>query len=189
MDVDVSGLPGAAALGDSVCVSGCCLTVAGEASGEGERRRGTAAFDVVPETLSKTTLGRLRVGSRVNLEGSVTPTTLLGGHLVQGHVDGVGQVLRVEKDAEWRVRIGAADGLMEYVSPKGSVAVDGVSLTIAAIGRVAGGGGGWFEVALIPTTLAKTTLSNLREGDACNLEMDMIAKMVVHWLQNYGDRG
>lgn len=162
-------------LGESISVSGCCLTVAGVSEG-------AWAFDVVRETLSKTTLGGLAAGSLVNLEHSVTPATLLGGHLVQGHVDGVGVVERVDRGADWRVRVRSPAGLMEYMTPKGSVAVEGVSLTLAAVDVAAG----WFEVALIPTTLEVTTLGGLRDGDRVNLEADAMAKTVVHWLKNFG---
>jgi riboflavin synthase len=165
------------AIGDSIAVQGCCLTVAGLESD------GTLAFDVVPETLAKTTLGGLSVGSEVNLEPAATPATLLGGHLVQGHVDGVGEVIRVTPD--WRVTVRPPSGLMEYFVPKGSVVVDGVSLTLAEVDPA----GGVFEVALIPTTLEKTTLGGVRAGQRCNLECDVIAKTVVHWLKHYGRGG
>jgi riboflavin synthase len=163
------------ALGESISVSGCCLTVAGA-------DKALWSFDAVPETLAKTTLGALRPGSRVNLEHSVTPATLLGGHLVQGHVDGVGAVEQVQRGDDWRIRVRPPAGLIEYLTPKGSVTMDGVSLTLAAVDVA----GGWFEVALIPTTLKLTTLGGLREGDRCNLEADAIAKTVVHWLKHFG---
>ncbi len=166
--------------GDSICVSGCCLTVA-EAPA---RTAGALAFDVVPETLARTTLGRWREGTGVNLERSLAAGDLMGGHIVQGHVDGVGVVERVETGAEHRVVVRPPGELMEFAVPKGSVGVDGVSLTLARVAP--GGGGGVFEVALIPTTLRLTTLGDLREGDACNLEMDVIAKTVVHWMRHYG---
>ncbi len=178
--VDVQGWGHRAGMGESISVNGCCLTVAG---GEGDR----LAFDAVPETLAKTTLGRLSVGSRVNLEHSATVNTLLGGHVVQGHVDGMGEVLRVVRPArvgegEWRVRIGVPGGLMEFVTPKGSVSVEGVSLTVAGLDV----GAKWLEVALIPVTLEATTLADLREGEGVNLEMDVFAKTVVHWLRHFG---
>jgi riboflavin synthase len=138
-------------------------------------------FDVVPETLDKTTIGELTPGRRVHLEHSATPSTLLGGHVVQGHVDGVGVVESIVTDGEWRVRLRPPRELMEYVAPKGSIALDGVSLTIAALDA----GEGWFEVALIPTTLEKTTLAEWRPGSRCNLEMDAFAKMAVHWLKHF----
>jgi riboflavin synthase len=138
------------------------------------------AFDVVAQTLALTTLGGLAPGQRVHLEPSATLATLLGGHLVQGHVDGVGTVASVRTSGEWRARITPPAHLMEYLAPQGSIAVQGVSLTLAAIAppREA-----WFEIALIPTTLAKTTLGELRGGSRVNLECDVIAKHVVHWLK------
>ena len=208
-----------AKLGDSVSVSGCCLTVAAKPARGGR----ILAFDIVRETLDKTMLGGLRCGSRVNLEHAATPSTLLGGHLVQGHVDGVGVVVSApvsmqaaRRRDEWRVRIalpvlgggvrsggtGEAGGgggvsmahLAECIAPKGSICVDGVSLTVADVwgaGGVVGGGRGQrgergFEVALIPTTLAKTTLADLRAGDRVNLEVDLIARMVVWALRQSG---
>lgn len=167
--------------GESISVSGCCLTLA-EHPGADAR----LSFDVVPETLARTTLGTLRAGSGVNLERSVTPLTLLGGHLVQGHVDGTGVVDRIDRGDGWRVRVSPGRELMEYVAPKGSIAVEGVSLTIAALEP----GSGWFEVALIPTTLAVTTLGELRAGHRVNIECDIVVKSMVHWMRHYsGGRG
>ena len=162
--------------GDSISVSGVCLTVV-------EAGAGGWAFDVVPETLAKTTLGRLRPGSRVNLEHAATPTTLMGGHVVQGHVDGVGVVDLVSTVGEYRIRVRAPAGLMEYMVPKGSVCLEGVSLTLAAVSP-----GEWIEVALIPATLEKTTLGGLRAGEQVNIEADVFAKTVVNWLRNYGNQ-
>jgi riboflavin synthase len=180
-------------LGDSISVSGVCLTVAAPPL-PGDR--GALTFDVVSETLDKTTLGLLRVGSRVNLEHAATATTLMGGHIVQGHVDGRGRVAAVRTGEDWRVRVVPEEqSLMQYVVPKGCITVDGVSLTIASIfeerserrgsSRAAERG---FEVALIPTTLEKTTLSALRKGDHVNLEMDTLAKTVVHYLRSFGEQ-
>lgn len=164
------------ALGDSVSINGCCLTIARTDAGPG-----TLVFDVVPETLAKTTIGGLGVGARVNLEQAATLSTLLGGHLVQGHVDGVGVIEGVRTQGEWRVRIRPPAALMAYVAPKGSIALEGVSLTVADLSP----GEGWFEVALIPTTLDKTTLGQLAGGSKVNIECDPIAKTVVHWLTHY----
>ncbi len=176
--VDVAGWGVVPRYGDSIAVQGCCLTVAEEPRAGVER----LAFDVVPETLSKTTLGGLGPGSRVHLEASATLATLLGGHLVQGHVDGVGRVERIWTEGEWRVRVRPPSELMQYMTPKGSISVEGVSLTLAAVSPEEG----WFELALIPTTLAKTTLGALKVGDGVNLECDAIGKTVVHWLRHYG---
>ena len=161
--------------GASIAVAGCCLTVA-------DRRPDAARveavrFDVVPQTLRSTTIGSLGEGDRVNLESSATPTTLLGGHLVQGHVDEVGTVLSIVTEGEWRVRIGMGASLAPLLVPRGSIAVEGVSLTVAALDRE------WFEVALIPETLQRTTLGGLAVGDGVNLEGDCIAKMVVRVLE------
>ena len=154
--------------GESIAVDGCCLTIAGR----------SFEFDVIRQTLEVTALGRLKVGDRVNLEHAVTPTTMLGGHIVQGHVDGVGTVSEVNSDpTQWRLRISPPARLMEEIVEKGSVAVSGVSLTVAATGP------DWFEVALIPTTLELTNLGTLKVGDEVNLETDYIAKVVVNYLR------
>lgn len=155
--------------GDSVAVSGCCLTQVGEALG------GRLTFDVVPETLEKTTLGALAAGDAVNLEACVTPTTALGGHLVQGHVDGVGEVRAVERAAGAHLlRIGPPAAFAAWLLPQGSVTVAGVSLTVARLEA-----DGSFAVALIPETLERTTLGRLRPGDRVNLEGDMLVKAVA----------
>lgn len=182
LEIDPGGWLHRPALGESICVSGCCLTVAEPPAAPG----GALAFDVVYETLEMTTLGTFRAGTRVNLERSLTAADLLGGHMVQGHVEGVGTVERVKRGDEWRVRVRPPTGLMEFIVPKGSVTVDGVSLTVAAVDPGRSGSGGWFEVALIPTTLRLTTLGELSEGSRCNLETDIIARTVVHWLRAYG---
>ena len=153
-------------VGDSVAVAGVCLTVV-ESSG------GSLAFDVVPETLTRTALGRLEEGARVNLEAPVRVGDPLGGHLVQGHVDSVGRVRSVAQEGDGRrVWFDAPESIVRYCLEKGSIAVDGVSLTIAAVG-VDG-----FEVALIPHTLAVTTLGELEPGSQVNLEVDHLAKVV-----------
>ncbi len=170
--------------GDSICVSGCCLTVTAVA----DQR---LSFDVVAESLAKTKPDWWAVGSKVNLERSVRADTLMGGHIVQGHVDGVGRVVRVERDGlgeggDYRVTIQPPAELMEFLTPKGSVCIDGVSLTIADLRVGDAANPGTLTVALIPATLAATTLASLTAGDAVNLEMDVIAKTVVHWMKHYG---
>ncbi|MBY0313050.1 MAG: riboflavin synthase [Phycisphaerales bacterium] len=175
--------------GDSICVSGVCLTVV-------DTGRGRWAFDVVAETLAKTTLGRVSVGDSVNLEHAATATTLLGGHIVQGHIDGVGRVEHVQEGEDWRVWFSVPKELAEYLAPKGSICVEGVSLTIASIwegapdvpggARRGRGKGQGFSVALIPETLERTTLAGLRTGDTVNLEMDAMAKSIVFWLRRFG---
>ena len=152
-----------AQVGDSVAVAGVCLTVV-------EAAEGRLAFDVVPETLSRTALGRLGPGSEVNLEPSLRLGDQLGGHVVQGHVDGVGRVRSVAP--EGRVWIDAPESVVRYCIEKGSIAVDGVSLTVAAYDDDG------FEVALIPHTLAVTTLGRLEPGDEVNLEADVLGKVV-----------
>ena len=171
--------------GESVSVNGCCLTLASWDRAPGAPGRAVLHFDVVRETLQKTTLAGLEPGRAVNLERSATPDTLMGGHIVQGHVDGVGRVERVQDDpADWRIEIAPGASLMEFAAPKGSVTIEGVSLTLASVDPTRGR----FEIALIPTTLERTTLGTLREGDTCNVEMDIIAKTTVHWLRHYGGR-
>ncbi|HWC31927.1 MAG TPA: riboflavin synthase [Actinomycetota bacterium] len=155
-----------AEVGSSVAVSGVCLTVV-------ERRGDGMSFDVVDETLSRTTLGDLRAGDVVNLERPVTLATRLGGHLVQGHADAVGTVRSVEWSNSGSVMaIEAAPDVLRYVVEKGSVAVDGVSLTVARAG------GDAFDVALVPHTLAVTTLGERDASDRVNLEIDIVAKYI-----------
>lgn len=179
LTVDLGAWGHRPAPGDSISVSGCCLTVAAAGGA-------MASFDLVPETLSRTTLGGLEPGSRVNLEHACRADALMGGHIVQGHVDGVGEVVRVQADPEdWRVVVRPPGQFMEWVSPKGSVTIEGVSLTVAALDVERGE----FGVALIPVTLEATTLRDLRAGSRVNLEGDVIAKTVVHWMRHYAGRG
>lgn len=155
-----------ARLGDSIAVNGCCLTVA-------ERDQETFTADVMRETLVKTSLGDLEPGHRVNLERAVTPTTRLGGHIVQGHVDATGRVRRRTPSEHWElVEIDLAEGLSRYLVPKGSITVDGISLTVIDVTDES------FTVSLIPETLARTTLGFKQPGDVVNLEVDVIAKYV-----------
>jgi riboflavin synthase len=153
--------------GASVAVGGVCLTVV-------EARDGTLAFDLAPETLARTTLGLLEPGHAVNLERPVTVVTRLGGHLVQGHVDGVGTVAGRDDDGAGGavLRIRAPSGTERYLVEKGSVAVDGVSLTVAGVD------GDGFTVALVPHTMAATTLGRARPGTPVNVEVDVLAKYV-----------
>ncbi|HKG12991.1 MAG TPA: riboflavin synthase [Pyrinomonadaceae bacterium] len=152
--------------GDSVAVNGVCLTAL-------EVRGDSFAADGSRETLQRSTLGLLRAGSAVNLERAVTPSTRLGGHIVQGHVDARGKFLSAEEHGgSWTVRVGFPPDLARYLVFKGSVAVEGISLTVAALAE------DHFEVAVIPKTWAVTNLSRLRPGDPVNLEADIIAKYV-----------
>lgn len=176
--VEAAGWAAPLAPGDSVAVAGCCLTLVDEPETAEAIAAGSLPFDVIRQTLSATTLGALTPGAHVNLEPSVTPTTMLGGHVVQGHVDDVAVVRRVDRsDAEWRVAIEPPAALLDTIIERGSVAVDGVSLTVASLD------GPRFEVALIPTTLTRTTLGELAEGSRVNLETDYVAKTVVAWLK------
>ena len=162
------------ALGDSIAVSGCCLTVVAR---EGD----TLAFDVSNATLSLTTLGGLRDGARVNLEKALRLSDRLGGHLVSGHVDGLGRILAIETDARsQRLGIEAPVALSRYIAAKGSICVDGVSLTVNAVA------GAHFEVNLIPHTVAHTTFRDRRVGDRVNLEVDMLARYVERLAQPGG---
>ncbi len=164
-------------LGDSICVSGVCLTLA-------ELSEKTLGFDVIPETLRVTRLGELKPGDSVNIEPSMTPSSQFGGHIVQGHVDGVGRVVSAgQVGQEWRVRVALPSELMDYMVPKGAVTLDGVSLTLAALGP------DWLEVALIPTTLEITTLGGLKAGEIINVEADVFAKTVVHFMRRTGGKG
>jgi riboflavin synthase len=159
-----------AAPGDSLSINGVCLTVTAA-------HDGTFTADVMAETLSRSSLGDLGPGSPVNLERSVRPDGRLGGHLVQGHVDGVGAIISRSPAEHWDVvRISLPEGLVRYVVEKGSVGVDGVSLTVTATSDAEGPP--WFEVSLIPETLRRTTLGRKQPGDTVNLEVDVIAKYV-----------
>jgi len=167
-------------LGDSIAVNGVCLTVTGvEPDGDAA---GVWSTDVMAETLSRSSLGQAVQGSPVNLERAVTPHTRLGGHLMQGHVDGLGAVLARTPGEHWEVvRIGLPPQLARYVVEKGSIAVDGVSLTVSAVSP-ADLAEPWFEVSLIPTTLRETTLGARGQGEPVNLEVDVIAKYVERLL-------
>ena len=164
--IEAPGTASQLLVGDSVSVDGCCLTATEVADGH-------FGVTAVPETISRTTLGALAAGDEVNLETATRAGEPLGGHYVQGHVDGVGQIESVEPEEEGaRMRISAPPELLRYCVEKGSVAVGGVSLTIRALDD------GAFEVALVPHTLEQTTLGGAQPGDAVNLEVDILAKYV-----------
>ena len=153
-------------LGDSICVNGVCLTVA-------EKTASEFTADVMSETINRTTIGDLHVGSQVNLERPVTLATRLGGHLVQGHVDAVGTVSAREHSENWDVvTITPPKDLLKYVVEKGSITIDGTSLTVSAVDDTT------FSVSLIPATLEKTTLGTRQIGDRVNLEVDVLAKYI-----------
>jgi riboflavin synthase len=158
-------------IGDSIATSGVCLTVT-ELPGDG------FWADVSNETLSLTTLGALRQGSRVNLEKSLTPSSALGGHIVSGHVDGVGEVLDMGEDGRsWRFTLRAPDELARYIAGKGSICIDGTSLTVNAVD------GARFELNIIPQTMAETVFGDYRPGSRVNLEVDVIARYLERLLQ------
>lgn len=165
------------ALGASVAVSGVCLTVT-------DRGPGRLSFDVISETLRKSTLGDKQPGDKVNLERSLRAGDRLDGHFVQGHVDGTATVRAVESSAkEWLVWLAPQESLQSYIIPKGSIAIDGVSLTIAETRDDT------FSVALIPTTLDRTTFAQLRAGDRVNIESDIVARTVVYTLARVSGGG
>lgn len=157
--------------GDSVCVNGACLTVVAV-------QPPLFWVEAVEETLTRTNLGSLKVGDKVNLERALAATGRFGGHFVQGHVDGTGMVAQIVPRFRSKVmRILSPRELMPYIVPKGSIAVDGVSLTVVDVGD------DWFTVSLIPFTLERTTLGMKKVGDTVNLEVDILAKYVSHMLQ------
>jgi riboflavin synthase len=166
LEIQAPWLAGDLRLGESVAVNGCCVTVAAPAAA------GFAA-DLVAETLRRTALGGLAAGAQVNLERPMALGGRLGGHLVQGHVDGVARIIdRTPGGLGEEVRVELPPDLERYVVEKGSIAVDGVSLTVAGVGA------GWFAVALVPHTLEVTTLGDRRPGDPVQLEVDVVAKYV-----------
>lgn len=162
------------ALGDSIACAGACLTVVAFGGGSFE-------VDVSPETLSRTTLGRLGAGSPLNLEKALRLSDRLGGHLVSGHVDGVGEVLwRRDLGNSVQFRVRAPAGLARYIAPKGSICVEGVSLTVNAVS------GAEFELLIIPHTLKATTLGDLKAGTPVNLEIDLLARYLERLLAAEG---
>jgi riboflavin synthase len=176
LEVEAPWPAGELRLGESVAVNGCCVTVT-------EPTAAGFSADLVAETLRRTALGGLTAGARVNLERPMALGGRLGGHLVQGHVDGVAKVLdRTPVGDGEEMRVELPSGLERYVVDKGSIAVDGVSLTVAGVGP------GWFTVALVPHTLAVTTLADRRPGDPVQLEVDVVAKYVERLVAPWNDR-
>ena len=175
MTLAAPDLSGSLAPGESVAVDGCCLTVETQ-----DDRRFTAFAS--PETLARTTLGKVRAGRMVNLERALALGDRLGGHLVSGHVDGVGRIDHIEQrdGGAWEVSVQVPEDLAGGVIPKGSIAIDGVSLTIARLA------GACVTIAVIPETWTRTTLSRKGPGEAVNIETDMIGKYVVRYLQGLG---
>lgn len=159
-----------ARLGDSIAINGVCLTIA-ELDGD------IFCADVMQESLDRTGLGQLKEGARVNVEPALLPTTRLGGHMMQGHVDGTARLVSREHSEHWDVlRFSLPRELTQYVVEKGSIAVNGTSLTVSAVGK------DWFEVSLIPTTLRETTHGESQPGNIVNLEVDVLAKYVEKML-------
>lgn len=175
LDVDVSGLPGPFRIGDSIALSGVCCTVV-------ELAGGVASFHLTPETLARTWLGQAAVGDRLNLEGALRAGDPLGGHLVQGHVDGVGRlVAAIDRGRGGELEVAVPQGLRRYCVEKGSLTLDGVSLTIAGLPR-----DGVVRIAVIPHTAAVTTLGQRRVGDPLHVEVDVLAKYVETMLAARG---
>ncbi len=162
-----------AKIGDSIAVNGVCLTVV-------EMTASTFVADVSAETLRRTSLKQMRVGSKINLERPMTPSARFGGHIVQGHVDAMGEFASAKQAGTgWNVCIKFPVELGKYIVEKGSITVDGISLTVAALGE------DWFEIAVIPHSWKVTNLSTLKRGEAVNLEVDIIAKYVERMLTGY----
>ncbi|HYG75258.1 MAG TPA: riboflavin synthase [Planctomycetota bacterium] len=176
LNVDAGPLAAGAKLGDSIAIDGVCLTVVSVTGSH-------AAFDAVPETLRRTSLGGLKAGSRVNMEAALLPSERLGGHFVQGHVDTSATVTKTVEGgrwAEWHFKLSDLC-YAEQIVEKGSIAIDGISLTVAGCDQKAG----TFWVALIPETLARTTIGSKKQGAAVNIETDILGKYVIAALKNH----
>jgi len=171
-----------AAHGDSISVNGCCLTVAAM---DGD----AFSADVMAESLTRTSLGDLEPGSEVNLERAMAVGARMGGHIVQGHVDGTASLIDRTPSENWHLlRFSLPADLAHYLVEKGSITVDGVSLTVVEVVDAAAGADAWFSVSLIPTTLTDTTLGSRMPGDRVNLEVDVLAKYVERLLAAQGDQ-
>jgi len=176
LTIEATEVPRDVRISDSVAVNGVCLTVT-------DVEPTSVSFDVIPETLSKTSIGRLVIGSPVNLERALRVGDRLGGHFVQGHVDATGEVIAVYTEGEWyMITVRAPEEVRPYLIPHGSISIDGVSLTVARLS------GDEFSVALIPHTLKLTNLGDKKPGDIVNLEGDMIGKYVVSLISDSGLR-
>lgn len=159
---------------DSITINGVCQTVV-------KHTNDSFTVQAIKETLRKTTLGSLRSGSKVNLERALLPSSRMGGHFVQGHVDGAGAVKSIKKQAgDWLIKITLPESFMKYVIPMGSICIDGVSLTVASVH------GNDFTVSIIPHTLDMTTLKNIKPGSQVNIELDMIGKYIVNLIERTG---
>jgi len=172
LTVDLGKLADETKVGDSIAINGVCLTAA-------QLTGSVAVFDVSPETSRKSALGKLKAGSQVNVERAIKAGDRLGGHIVTGHIDGTATITAVHKqDRFWNIKFSAPSMLLDQMVVKGSVAVDGISLTIASLDK------GSFSAAIIPETLKKTTLGKTKIGDSVNIETDIIAKTVKKQLEN-----
>lgn len=175
MQIEAPVVTADAQLGDSISVNGVCLTVA-------ELGDATFTADIMQESLNRSALGELAPQSTVNLERALLPTSRLGGHIVQGHVDGTAKLISRTPSEHWDIlRFELPADLARYVVEKGSIAISGTSLTVSAIGKT------WFEVSLIPVTLRDTILGDLAEGDLVNLEVDVLAKYVEKMVRPQGE--
>lgn len=173
--IDPSGWSFVPSPGDSVAVNGCCLTLVDPV----DQHNGLLTFDAIPETIDKTTIGMLASGDRVNLEAPLRMGDRLDGHTVQGHVDGRGVIDRVDPSDGYRVRVRIQNHLMKFMIPKGSITIDGISLTLAEVDPR----GQTITVALIPETLERTTVGAKGAGDAVNIEADMMVKTIVYTME------
>ena len=174
LEIDLGPLADGLELGASVAINGVCLTLA-------ERRGHVGRFDVVPETWNRTTLRDLHRGDPVHLERSLRVGDPLDGHFVQGHVDGTGTIERIERaEGAWKLWIATEPALMPFIAPKGSIAIDGTSLTLVDVAE------NRFSVVLVPTTLARTTFARRKPGDRVNIETDILARQVIRSLQQAG---
>lgn len=172
LTIDLGNLAEESSVGDSIAINGACLTIA--------RLDGNlATFDISPETLARTALGRLNLSSQVNMERAMKATDRFGGHFVQGHIDGTATIKAIEREGEFAdVKFAAAPELLDQMVVKGSVAVDGISLTVAGMDRTS------FRVAIIPQTQKKTTLGSAKIGDLVNIETDIIVKTIKKHLES-----
>ena len=172
LELEVTPLWKDVQIGESIAVDGICLTVV-------KRQKNRLTFDVIEETEKRTALGELNIGGQVNLERSLKPNSRLGGHFVTGHIDGVGKIYRRAKQkSQETIEIETPAGLVVFMSPKGSIAVDGISLTLGPVGSKS------FTVYLIPHTLQNTVLGKKQVGQKVNIETDILAKYVVQYLKN-----
>jgi riboflavin synthase len=178
--IDGEGWGYKAKRGESVCVNGVCLTAIEDVATDGLMR-----FDVIPQTLSLTGIGMLAPEGRVNLERAAAVGDLIGGHMVQGHIDGLARVVRIQTEGQWRVTLELPATVGVYMVPKGSVALDGVSLTLADVSAPLADGKTHIDVTLIPETLSRTTLADWAPGSLVNIEADATAKTIIHFLKHW----